>query len=53
MNHVPPPVETKTRRPVPRGIANKGPAVLSYGFRPFFLLAGLFAPIAMIAWVRA
>ena len=44
---------TKLRRSVPRGIATQGPAVLSYGFRPFFLLAGIFAVLAMIAWVGA
>jgi uncharacterized protein involved in response to NO len=41
------------RTPIPRGIARSGPAILSYGFRPFFLLAGGFAPVAMIAWVGA
>lgn len=45
--------EIRTRRPVPRGIAAGGPAVLSYGFRPFFLLAGLFAPIALAVWIGA
>lgn len=40
-------------RPVPRGIAEAGPAVLSYGFRPFFLLAGLFAILDMILWIGA
>lgn len=28
-----------------------GPAVLSFGFRPFFLLAGLWAALAMVVWV--
>ena len=28
-----------------------GPAVLSFGFRPFFLLAGLWAALSMILWV--
>jgi uncharacterized protein involved in response to NO len=42
-----------TRRPVPRGIATHGPALLSYGFRPFFLLAGVFAVLAMLAWIGA
>lgn len=46
-------VVTKARKPVPRGIARGGPPVLSYGFRPFFLLAGLFAIVAMVAWVGA
>jgi len=41
------------RKPVPRGIARSGPAVLSYGFRPFFLLAALFAVAAMAAWIGA
>jgi uncharacterized protein involved in response to NO len=38
---------------VPRGIATSGPAILSYGFRPFFLLAGLYAVIAMLLWIGA
>src|SRR6476469_4312822 len=41
------------RRPVPRGIANSGPPLLSYGFRPFFLLAGVAACFDMIAWIGA
>ncbi len=28
-----------------------GPAILSYGYRPFFLLAGLWAAVAMVLWV--
>lgn len=28
-----------------------GPAVLSYGFRPFFLLGGIWAALAMALWV--
>lgn len=43
----------KTRKPVPRGIASDGPAILSYGFRPFFLGAGLFAVVGMGAWIGA
>jgi uncharacterized protein involved in response to NO len=38
-------------KPVPRGIARSGPAVLSYGFRPFFLMAGVFAVLAMVLWI--
>jgi uncharacterized protein involved in response to NO len=34
-------------------LATVGPAVLSYGFRPFFLAAGVFAPLAMLAWIGA
>lgn len=41
------------RRAIPRGIARSGPAVLSYGFRPFFLLAGLVGLGAMIGWIGA
>lgn len=28
-----------------------GPAILSFGFRPFFLLAGIWAALAMLLWV--
>ncbi|GGE28850.1 uncharacterized protein involved in response to NO [Gemmobacter megaterium] len=28
-----------------------GPAILSFGFRPFFLLAGIWAALAMAVWV--
>jgi uncharacterized protein involved in response to NO len=33
-----------------QGRAWRGPAVFSYGFRPFFLLAGLWAAGAMLGW---
>lgn len=46
-------LNTAAREPVPRGIALGGPAVLSYGFRPFFLLAGAFAVVAMATWIGA
>ena len=39
--------------PVPRGIAETGPAILSYGFRPFFLGAGVFALLSMGLWMAA
>lgn len=42
-----------TRRPVPRGNLHSGPAILSYGFRPFFLGAGVFAVLAMTLWIGA
>ncbi|MCW5720614.1 MAG: NnrS family protein [Devosia sp.] len=41
------------RTPVPRGLARTGPVILSYGFRPFFLAAGLWAVAAMAIWVGA
>jgi uncharacterized protein involved in response to NO len=41
------------RSPVPRGIARTGPVIFSYGFRPFFLAAGIWAMLAMVLWVGA
>lgn len=41
------------RQPVPRGIARSGPVIFSYGFRPFFLAAGLWAVAAMVLWIGA
>lgn len=37
----------------PRGLATEGAALFSYGFRPFFLGAGLFAFLAMLVWIVA
>ena len=37
--------------PMPRPRAYAGPAVLSYGFRPFFLLGSLFSGLAVLAWL--
>ncbi len=34
-----------------QGAASQGPALFSYGFRPFFLGAALFAGLAVPAWV--
>jgi uncharacterized protein involved in response to NO len=39
--------------PVPRGLAQDGPAILSYGFRPFFMAAGVWAVMAMALWLGA
>lgn len=44
---------TTKRIPVPRGIARSGPVLFSYGFRPFFLAAGLWAIAAMALWIGA
>ena len=41
------------RKPVPRGIAHTGPVILAYGFRPFFLGAGIWAVLAMGLWIGA
>ncbi len=44
---------TTPRKPVPRGLAHTGPIILAYGFRPFFLAAGLWAIVAMGVWIAA
>lgn len=51
MTQVPPGIAK--RQPVPRGIARSGPVIFSYGFRPFFLAAGLWAIAAMALWIGA
>lgn len=40
-------------RPVPRGLLRTGPVLFSYGFRPFFLGAALWAIAAMGLWIAA
>lgn len=37
--------------PIPRLRACEGPALLSYGFRPFFLLAALQAGLTVLVWL--
>jgi hypothetical protein len=37
--------------PIPRLRPYRGPAILSYGFRPFFLLGSLYAGLAILAWL--
>lgn len=39
--------------PIPRLRDYKGPALLSYGFRPFFLFGSLYAGLAILAWLPA
>ena len=39
------------RVPVPRIRPGTYPAILSYGFRPFFLLGALYAALAVLAWI--
>lgn len=53
MPQISPPPRAVRRRPVPRGIDLTGPPLLSYGFRPFFLLASLDALLAMALWIGA
>ncbi|WP_265519329.1 NnrS family protein [Nitratireductor luteus] len=36
---------------IPRLRAFEGPALLSYGFRPFFLLGSLYAGLSILVWV--
>lgn len=43
----------EARVAVPRIKAYGGPAVLSYGFRPFFFAAGLWAALALALWLAA
>lgn len=38
--------------PVPRYRWQSGPAILDQGFRPFFLMAGLYAAVAMSGWMH-
>lgn len=38
---------------IPRGLSTAGPVLFSYGFRPFFLGAGLWAIGAMAIWIAA
>lgn len=37
--------------PIPRLKAYAGPAILSYGFRPFFLFAALYSGLSILAWM--
>lgn len=37
--------------PIPRLRSYSGPALLSYGFRPFFLLGSIYAGVAVLAWL--
>src|SRR5512144_436475 len=39
------------RTPVPRLRAHAGPAILAYGFRPFFFVAGLASVLGLALWL--
>ena len=41
------------RHGIPRGVRHTGPVLFSYGFRPFFLGAGVTAVVAMGLWIAA
>ncbi len=47
------PQTSAKRQPIARGISRTGPVLFSYGFRPFFFGAGLWAVVAMTLWVAA
>jgi uncharacterized protein involved in response to NO len=40
-----------TTTPAPRRRAYQGPAILSYSFRPFFLLGAIYAGLAILVWL--
>jgi uncharacterized protein involved in response to NO len=42
---------TTARTPIPRLRLYQGPALLSYGFRPFFLLGAAYAGLAVLVWL--
>jgi uncharacterized protein involved in response to NO len=42
---------TGRRGGIPRGLATSGIVLFSYGFRPFFLAAGIWAMVAMSLWI--
>lgn len=42
---------TTQHTPVPRLRLYQGPAVLSYGFRPFFLFGAIYAGLAVLVWL--
>jgi len=37
--------------PIPRLKTYEGPAILSYGFRPFFLIGAVYAALAILMWL--
>ncbi len=43
----------EARVAIPRIKAHAGPAILGYGYRPFFLAAGLWATLALALWLSA
>lgn len=43
----------RRRHGIPRGLRQSGPVLFSYGFRPFFLGAAVYALLAMTLWIAA
>src|SRR5262249_42239437 len=43
--------DTKPMNPIPRLKSFSGPALLSYGFRPFFLLGAIYAGLGILIWL--
>ena len=41
----------RTTTPAPRRPVYRGPAILSDGFRPFFLLGAIYAGLAILVWL--
>ena len=39
--------------PIPRLVRYDGAAILSYGFRPFFLLGAIYSGVALLVWLPA
>jgi uncharacterized protein involved in response to NO len=46
-------IESPRRGGLPRGLLQTGPVLFSYGFRPFFLGASIWACVAMLLWIAA
>ena len=46
-------MDSPRRGGVPRGLLQTGPVLFSYGFRPFFLGAAIWACVAMLLWIAA
>src|SRR6185436_13991467 len=41
----------RAQMPTPRLRRYDGPAILSYGFRPFFLLGSIYSGLAILVWL--
>ena len=41
----------RAQMPTPRLRSYDGPAILTYGFRPFFLLGSIYSGLAILAWL--